>query len=121
MGRPLDLEDISALQLPSDPAIAPDGRRVVYVLRTTDTGADADRTALWSVTATDDGWAEPVQLTRGTADSSPAFSPTGDRVAFLRGGDGPPQLHLLAVSGGEAERVTDLPAGAGAPVWSPGR
>ncbi|MBB3678271.1 serine hydrolase [Modestobacter versicolor] len=119
MGRPLDLEDISALQLPSDPAIAPDGRRVVYVLRTTDTGADADRTALWSVTATDDGWAEPVQLTRGTADSSPAFSPTGDRVAFLRGGDGPPQLHLLAVSGGEAERVTDLPAGAGAPVWSP--
>jgi len=119
MGRPLDLEDISSLQLPSEPTIAPDGRQVVYVLRTTDTDEDADRTALWSVHATDDGWAEPVQLTRGTADSAPAFSPDGDRIAFLRGGDGPPQLHLLPVHGGEAERVTDLPAGAGAPVWSP--
>jgi dipeptidyl aminopeptidase/acylaminoacyl peptidase/CubicO group peptidase (beta-lactamase class C family) len=119
MGRALDLDDIGSLQLPSDPAISPDGRQVVYVLRTTDIAADADRFALWTVRATDGGWAEPVQLTRGTADSSPAFSPAGDRIAFLRGGDGPAQLHLLPVHGGEAEQVTELPAGAGAPVWSP--
>jgi dipeptidyl aminopeptidase/acylaminoacyl peptidase/CubicO group peptidase (beta-lactamase class C family) len=119
MGRPLDLDDIRALQLPSEPTIAPDGRQVVYVLRTTDADADVDRFALWTVHATGNGWGEPVQLTRGTADTSPAFSPQGDRLAFLRGGDGPPQLHVLPVHGGEAEPVTQLPTGAGAPVWSP--
>ena len=119
MGRPLDLGDLGALELPSEPAISRDGRRVVYVLRTTDVEQDTDRTALWSVSAGDDGWTEPVQLTRGTADSAPAFSPHGDRIAFLRGGDGPAQLHLLPVHAGEAEQVTALPAGAGAPVWSP--
>ncbi|KGH46186.1 beta-lactamase [Modestobacter caceresii] len=119
MGRPLALEDVHALQLPGEPTVSPDGRAVVYVLRTTDTAADADRHALWRVRAAADGWGAPAPLTRGTADTSPAFSPAGDRVAFLRRGDGPPQLHLLPVDGGEAEQVTDLPAGAGAPVWSP--
>jgi len=119
MGRPLHLQDLGSLQLPGEPALSPDGRQAVYVLRTTDAAADADRFALWSVSATADGWGEPVQLTRGTADTSPAFSPAGDRIAFLRGGDGPAQLHLLPVHGGEAERVTELADGAGAPVWSP--
>ncbi|OMQ13879.1 hypothetical protein A7K94_0220535, partial [Modestobacter sp. VKM Ac-2676] len=45
--------------------------------------------------------------------------PAGRPGAFLRADDGPAQLHLLPVGGGEAERVTDLPAGAGAPVWDP--
>ncbi|WP_299959771.1 S9 family peptidase [uncultured Modestobacter sp.] len=119
MGRPLVLEDVHALQLPGEPTIAPDGRRVVYVLRTTDAAADTDRFALWSVAASADGWSAPRPLTHGSTDTAPAFSPQGDRVAFLRGGDGPPQLHVLPVGGGEAARVTDLPAGAGAPVWDP--
>ena len=40
---------------------------------------------------------------------------TASRLAFLREG----QVHLLAADGGEPEKVTDLPLGAGAPVWSP--
>ena len=119
MGRRLRIEDVSRLELPGEPAVSPDGRTVVYVLRTTDTEADADRFALWSVRRSGDGWGDPVQLTRGTADTSPAFSPDGERIAFLRGGEGPGQVFVLPVHGGEAEQVTDLPAGAGAPVWSP--
>ncbi|WP_222195428.1 serine hydrolase [Modestobacter italicus] len=119
MGRPLALEDVLSLQLPGEPTIAPDGRQVVYVLRTTDATADADHSALWSVAAAADGWSAPRPLTHGTADTAPAFSPQGDRVAFLRGGNTPPQLHVLPLDGGEPERVTDLPAGAGAPVWDP--
>src|SRR4051794_26132733 len=119
MGRPLAIDDLADLQLPGEPTLSPDGRQIVYVLRTTDPTADADRRSLWSVRADGDGWGEPFRLTRGTADTAPAFSPRGDRLAFLRGGDGPAQLHLLPLGGGEAERVTDLPLGAGAPVWSP--
>ncbi len=62
---------------------------------------------------------EPQQLTRGPADGSPAWSPDGSRIAFLRAQDGPPQLWLLPVAGGEPEQLTTLPMGAGAPVWSP--
>ena len=57
----------------------------------------------------------PRRLTTGNADTSPAWSPDGTRIAFLRDG----QVHLLPTDGGEPEQVTDLPLGAGAPVWSP--
>jgi Tol biopolymer transport system component len=62
---------------------------------------------------------EPRQLTRGPADSAPAWSPDGTRVAFLRGAGGPSQVWLLPLDGGEPEQLTALPLGAGAPRWSP--
>lgn len=118
MVRHLELEDVAALQLPSDPSVTPDGRQVVYVLRTTDTSADRDRFALWSVRADGDGWGEPFALTQGDNDTAPAVAPDGTQVAFLRGSDRS-QLHVLSLRGGEARKLTDLPGGAGAPVWSP--
>ena len=118
MVRHLELKDVAALQLPSDPSVTPDGRQVVYVLRTTDTSADRDRFALWSVRADGDGWGEPFALTQGDNDTAPAVAPDGTQVAFLRGSDRS-QLHVLPLRGGEARKLTDLPGGAGAPVWSP--
>ncbi len=118
MDRHLELEDVAALQLPSDPSVTPDGRQVVYVLRTTDTSADHDRHNLWSVRADGDGWGEPFALTHGGDDTAPAVAPDGTQVAFLRGSDRS-QLHVLSLRGGEARKLTDLPGGAGAPVWSP--
>jgi len=118
MVRHLELEDVAALQLPSDPSVSPDGRQVVYVLRTTDTSADRDRHALWSVRADEDGWGEPFALTHGDSDTAPAVAPDGTQVAFLRGSDRS-QLHVLSLRGGEARKLTDLLGGASAPVWSP--
>jgi dipeptidyl aminopeptidase/acylaminoacyl peptidase len=159
MTRPLILDDLAALQLPTDPTISPDGNTVVYVLRSTSGDADrppsggkpsdhdgdradagevadsadsddaeaanatpaeqpdADRQRLWIVSAAG-GTARP--LTTGSADSSPRFSPSGEKLAFLRGAGGPAQLHLLDMTGpGEPTVLTRLPLGAGAPVWSP--
>ncbi|MDQ2852398.1 MAG: serine hydrolase [Actinomycetota bacterium] len=124
MTHPLRLDDMAALQLPSAPTLSPDGRLVVYVLRTTDPVADCDHHALWAVRADLSGgagvgaWGEPFALTHGSHDTVPALSPGGDHVAFLRGAYAP-QLYLLPLDGGEASSVTDLPGGAGAPVWSP--
>lgn len=107
MRRRLTVRDLEKLRLPSQPAISPDGERVVYVLRTTDVRADEDRCRLWLASAGDDA---PVQLTRGDWDTAPAWSPAGTRIAFLRGGAGaPPQVWLLPADGGEPERLTARP------------
>ncbi|WP_199549895.1 serine hydrolase [Streptomyces sp. N35] len=116
MTRRLGIDDLYAIALPEQPALSPDGTRVVYVLRVADREHDRDHRELWTVPA---GTGPARRLTRGPADTAPAWSPDGRWLAFLRGGDGPGQVWLLPAGGGEPEPVTGLPLGAGAPVWSP--
>jgi dipeptidyl aminopeptidase/acylaminoacyl peptidase len=110
------IEDLTAIAVPEQPALSPDGSQIVYVLQTSEVDADRSVRALWRVGARE---GQPEQLTRGQADSAPAWSPDGTRVAFLRAAGGPAQLWLLPAGGGEPEQLTTLPLGAGAPVWSP--
>jgi Tol biopolymer transport system component len=116
MTRRQRIDDLSSLALPEQPALAPDGSRVVYVLATIDSAADRSVRRLWRV---DTAGGTPSRLTRGQADSSPAWSPDGSNVAFLRAESGPPQVWLLPMDGEEPEQLTTLPFGAGTPVWSP--
>src|ERR1041385_7409892 len=80
---------------------------------------------------------QPRRMTDGKHDSTRRWSPDGKWLVFVRtpeapaggagagaGGGGArppaPQLYLLPVSGGgESWKITDLPRGAGGPVWSP--
>src|SRR5262245_21839077 len=116
MSTRLRIDDLTKLVVPEQPALSPDAARCAYVLRELD--ADEDRTlrSIWCVGAAD---GKPRRLTRGPADSSPAWAPDGSAIAFLRATDGPAQLWLLPADGGEPEQITTLPLGAGAPVWSP--
>ena len=116
MGRRQRIEDLVTFAVPERPALAPDGGSIAYVLRTADTDADRTARGLWRVGARD---GEPHRLTRGPADSYPAWSPDGSRIVFLRAADGPAQLWALPAVGGEAEQLTTLPLGAGPAVWSP--
>jgi dipeptidyl aminopeptidase/acylaminoacyl peptidase len=116
MTRPMSLDDLASLAVPSQPALSPDGRTVAYVLRTLDhapeQGEDRNVDQLWTVSSTG---GDARRLTTGHDDTAPAWSPDGSRLAFLRGG----QVHVVSPAGGEPERLTDLALGAGAPVWSP--
>ena len=110
------IDDLTALAVPEQPALSPDATRCAYVLRELDADEDRSVRSLWSVGAAE---GEARRLTNGPADSSPAWSPDGTTLAFVRAADGPPQIWLMSAESGEPEQLTTLPLGAGTPVWSP--
>src|ERR687889_2088087 len=104
--------DLSLLRVPGVPAVSPDGSTAVVAVTRLDLGADEYRSQLWTVPTDASAPARP--LTHGHADSSPAFSPDGRWLAYLSAEPkGRPQVHLLAVGGGQPRRLTDHQLGAG--------
>ena len=104
------------------PEISPDGDTVAFVRVAVNEKDNRYETAIYSVPST--GAQPPRPLTSGIRDLSPRWSPDGRWIVFTRAVDKdgqtqPPQLYLLRTDGGEARALTDLPKGAGSPVWSP--
>jgi dipeptidyl aminopeptidase/acylaminoacyl peptidase len=116
--RPITETDLMKFRWIADPRISPDGRDIAYVLVTVDENEDRYSSAIWTVATSGD--APPRPLTGGPQDSAPRWSPDGGTLAFLRGKEkDPPQIYLLAMTGGEPRKLTDLPKGASPGVWSP--
>ncbi|WP_438483397.1 S9 family peptidase [Oleiharenicola lentus] len=116
--------DLFNLKQVETPALSPDGKWVVYVLRSIEPKPDAKddwiyRTQLWL--AAPDGKTAPRALTFGSSgNANPTWSPDGKQIAFVRTVEKEkPQLYLLSLAGGEAMPLTKLENGASAPRWSP--
>ncbi len=107
-------EDLALLNVPG--SVTLHGDLLLVDVARPDPEADTYRGSLWRVP--EDG--PPVRFTFGERDSAPRVSPDGARVAFLRADDDDaPQVYVMPTGGGEARPVTDLPLGAGVPVWAP--
>jgi dipeptidyl aminopeptidase/acylaminoacyl peptidase len=112
-------DDLVDMQRISSVEVSPDGKRVVYALRTTDLEANRGRTDLWLVGI--DG-SDSRQLTTDPGnDSDPAWAPDGKSVYFIasRDKDGSSQVWQVPVDGGEAKQVTSLPLDVSAFLISP--
>lgn len=115
--RPITQTDLYAFQWIADPRISPDGSRIVYTHVKVTPKHDGYESSLWMIPT---AGGVPRQLTSGKHDSSARWSPDGSSLVFLRAGaDGPTQLYLLPMEGGEGWALTELPKGASTPVWSP--
>ena len=111
------------------PAWSPDGQKLAFERRLDPTkykgqcgSCDID---VYVMNADGSG---QQNLTRNVAqDDSPAWSPDGQKIAFLSnrdakpGGQFPPatDIHVMNADGSDPQNLTRTPAGEGQPVWSP--
>ena len=100
--------DLASLARLSEPELSPNGRHVVFTLRETDLAADRGRTDLWLQDV--DGESVPHRLTSNEEnDGASDWAPDGRGIYFLSSRSGSPQVWYLAIAGGEATQVTQLP------------
>ena len=122
-------EDIHQIKDVGDIAISPDGEWVAYGVGSTNVDKDETSSDLFMVNW--DG-STRIQLTHteDSSEASPSFSPDGKYLAFITSrsdgkgeeSDDPKaksQVWLINRSGGEAQRLTELPGGVSSFEWSP--
>ncbi len=111
--RAITFEDFSAMRGVSDPQLSPDGKTVLYAVRTTDVAANKRATRTFAVSTA--GGAPRAWPDDRTGAAEARWSPDGAKVAFTSGG----QLWIADASGANARAITSLSSGASGPVWSP--
>jgi dipeptidyl aminopeptidase/acylaminoacyl peptidase len=121
--KPLDIETLWRLDRVGAISVSPDGRAAVCAVTTYSMEENKGRTSLWLMPT--DSCAPRRLTSAGEKDASPAWSPGGDRIAFLakreQGGrkDSEAQLYVIAAAGGEAERKSDFGPGIVDFKWMP--
>ncbi|MDX1478278.1 MAG: hypothetical protein R3301_11275, partial [Saprospiraceae bacterium] len=103
----------------SNPALSPDGGKLVYVLSESDWDANRQVPHLWMVN--NDG-SDARQITFGeNGERNPQWSPDGRHISFItrRGDDADNQVYLMRADGGEAQRLTDHATSVSSVSWSP--
>jgi dipeptidyl aminopeptidase/acylaminoacyl peptidase len=111
--RPMTLVDLREVPNVLDPQLAPDGHAVLYQLNQVDWKANRRPAHIWRQ---DVAGGAPTQLTAGdTGESSPRWSPDGQQIIFLRGG----QIFARPAAGGGARPVTHHATSVSSPSWSP--
>jgi dipeptidyl aminopeptidase/acylaminoacyl peptidase len=116
--HPFNVNDLIAMDRLSDPAVSPDGRRVVFTVSALDADATKRRKDLY--VASVDGSGEARALTSSGKDDAAAWSPDGAWIYFLSSRGGSSQVWRLPVmGGGEAQVVTHLPVDVSGFLLSP--
>src|SRR6267143_734811 len=122
--RPMMFEDFAAVRNVGDPQVSPDGRWVLYSLRTTDVNANSRTTVTRLVSvgpgsSASRGESFRIELPQWpdakTRASEARWSPDGKRIAYIVSG----QLWIADASGANARKISNVSGGASGPVWAP--
>jgi dipeptidyl aminopeptidase/acylaminoacyl peptidase len=116
--RKMQSSDLLSMKWVSGPEISPDGKSLLFTVRSI-MKENEDWKYKTQIYLAKDGKVRPFSGGPKN-DTSPRWSPTGDKVVFLseRGKDRT-QFHLISMEGGEAIQISHRKEGVGEPVWSP--
>jgi dipeptidyl aminopeptidase/acylaminoacyl peptidase len=107
--RPFTAKDMAMLDRASDPRLSPDGRFLVWDVRSTDWAANKGTHALWISDRKAAGVGERKLAVSDKGATSPRWSPDGTRLYFLSSRAGTQQVWRTDADGVEAVQVTNLP------------
>jgi dipeptidyl aminopeptidase/acylaminoacyl peptidase len=121
--KPIDPNALWQLDRIGTVAVSPAGDAAVCAVTSYSMEENTGRSSLWLLPT---GSCAPRRLTSaGEKDGQPAWSPQGDRIAFLAKReqegrkDNERQLYVISASGGEAQRRSNWPLGIDDFKWMP--
>ncbi len=112
----LTADDVITAPRVNDPQVSPDGKSVLYTVGEASFETNKVVNHIWMVPM---AGGEPRQITKGTGETEPRWSPDGQLVAFVTKKDGLPQIHVMKPDGSEIRTVTSVSTGASGIVWAP--
>ena len=119
--RKIELGDFRKIVGVTDPEISPDGKSIVIVVSRVDWDEDRYDSQLVLVDIATGGQRPFTNIRKGL--SSPKYSSSGDRVAFLAEvgveKKAVAQVFVLPMNGGEPQQITTAPLGVEQFAWSP--
>ena len=120
MGNAFAPDMVRHLKSVADPALAPDGSKVVFTYGWVVEDSLESRSRLRMLPLDKGAGTPAVDFTQGERDGSPKFSPDGRTIAFLRPDDaGQRQIWLIPVDGGEARQLTHARGNIIDLAWAP--
>ena len=111
--RTITFDEFSAVRAVSDPQPSPDGKLVLYSVRTTDVAANTRASQTFVVPMA--GGTPHVFPSTEAGATEARWSPDGKRVAYVSHD----QLWIADATGTNARQLTHLHGGATGPVWAP--
>ncbi|MFK7888975.1 MAG: prolyl oligopeptidase family serine peptidase [Gammaproteobacteria bacterium] len=115
--RVFTADDVFALEWAQDPQLDSSARRIVYARTAYDKIMDRARSSLWVVDAAS-GQQRPLITGKGSY-FSPRWSPRGERLAYLAGGESGVELRIRYIVDGADFRVAELFQAPRGITWSP--
>jgi dipeptidyl aminopeptidase/acylaminoacyl peptidase len=119
--RKTELGDLQKIVSVSSPEISPDGKSIVIVVSRVNWAEDRHDSQLVLVDIATGAQRPLTNIRKGL--SSPQFSPSGDRLAFLaEAGEekkATAQIFVLPMNGGEPQQITRAPLGVEQFAWRP--
>ena len=112
-----ELEDIFALQYANDIQISPDGKQIVYRKMGYDIMSDKNVGNLWILNT--DGSGHQKLTLKDADETSPRWSPSGDRIAFVSQGNKGSEIFIYWTQTAKMARMTQLPQNPSSITWSP--
>jgi len=113
----LGIETFLEMESVGSPAISPDGKNIIFTRTWVDKPNDRSNSGLW---ITDFEGKRVRELTSGNwHDSSPVWSPDGQKIAFISDRDGTSQIHVIWLDTREVAQLTHVDNSPQSLAWSP--